>query len=85
MPEISRFLGIIICLYYEEHNPPHFHAKYGSFEITVEIKSGIVKGSFPRRALSAVLDWYILHKNELMIDWELALKDKPLNKIKPLE
>ena len=85
MPEISRFLGIVISIYYNEHNPPHFHAEYGEFQITVEIESGIVNGKFPRRALNAVLEWYILHKEELMQDWELSLKGKPLNKIKPLE
>ena len=85
MPEISCFLGIVISIYYNEHNPPHFHAEYGEFQITVEIESGIVNGKFPRRALNAVLEWFVLHKEELMQDWELSLKGKPLNKIKPLE
>ena len=85
MPEISRFLGIVISIYYNEHNPPHFHAEYGEFQITVEIESGIVNGKFPRRALNAFLEWYVLHKEELLHDWELSLKVKPLNKIKPLE
>ena len=85
MPEVSRFLGIVISIYYNEHNPPHFHAEYGEFQITVEIESGIVNGKFPRRALNAVLEWFVLHKEELMQDWELSLKGKPLNKIKPLE
>jgi hypothetical protein len=85
MPEISRFLGIVISMYFDEHNPPHFHAKYGSHKISVEIETGIVKGTFPKRALRAVLDWYDLHKDELIKDWELAINDKPLNKIEPLE
>ncbi len=85
MPEISRFLGIIISMYYDEHNPPHFHAKYGNYEIVVEIKSGIVKGQFPKRAMRAVLEWLDLHKEELLQDWKLALQDQPLNKIEPLE
>lgn len=85
MPEISRFLGIVICMYYDEHNPPHFHAKYGKYEISIEIESGVITGKFPRRAMKAVLDWYILHKDELMKDWELAINDQPLNKIEPLE
>ena len=85
MPEISRFLGIVICMYYDEHNPPHFHAKYGKYEISIEIESGVITGKFPRRALKAVLDWYEIHKEELMTDWQLALNDQPLNKIEPLE
>ena len=85
MLEISRFLGIVISIYYNEHNPPHFHAEYGDFQITVEIESGIVNGRFPKRALKAVLEWHNLYQEELMKDWELAIKGKPLNKIKPLE
>ena len=85
MPEICRFLGIIIRMYYRDHAPPHFHAEYGEYEITVEIKTGIVSGQFPRRALSAVLEWYELHKEELLQDWRLAEQRKPLNLIEPLE
>jgi hypothetical protein len=65
--------------------PAHFHAEYGEYTITVEIETGVVQGKFPRRALGAVLDWYVLHKDELIEDWELAKKKKPLNKIEPLE
>lgn len=85
MPEISRFLGIIIRMYYRDHAPPHFHAEYGEHEITVEIESGIVTGKFPRRALTAVLEWYELHREELTTDWELARQEQPLNDIDPLE
>jgi hypothetical protein len=85
MPEISRFLGIIIYIHYKEHNPPHFHAKYGDYKIIIEIDSGVVTGKFPRRALNAVLDWYLIHKEELMQDWQLASERKALNKIEPLE
>jgi len=85
MPEISRFLGIIIYMYYKEHSPPHFHAEYNEYSITVEIESDIVNGKFPKRALRAVLDWLDLHKKELLVDWELAINKQPLNKIEPLE
>ncbi len=85
MPEISRFLGIVIRMYFREHGPAHFHAEYGEYEITVEIESGIVQGKFPRRALNAVLDWYVLHKDELRADWELARQKKTLHDINPLE
>jgi hypothetical protein len=57
MPEISRFLGIVIGMYWSDHAPPHFHAKYSGYEITVDIETGIVRGEFPKRALRAVLDW----------------------------
>lgn len=85
MPEISRFLGIVISMYYDEHNPSHFHARYENYKISVQIESGIITGKFPKRALRAVLDWYDLHKDELLQDWQLALNDQPLKKIKPLE
>ena len=85
MPEVSRFLGIIIAIYYREHTPPHFHAIYGDYEVTVEIDTGIVSGKFPKRALSHVLEWHGLHKEELMEDWNLAMSGELLKKIKPLE
>ncbi|MBI3004216.1 MAG: DUF4160 domain-containing protein [Ignavibacteriales bacterium] len=85
MPEVSRFLGIIIAMFYNEHAPPHFHAKYGDFEVTVTIETGVVSGEFPKRALSHVLEWLQLHKAELLKNWELAKLRKPLNKIDPLE
>ena len=56
MPVVSRFLGIAIAIYYRDHAPPHFHALYGDFEITVGIRDGVVHGEFPRRAQSLVLE-----------------------------
>lgn len=85
MPEISRFLGIIIYMNWGDHPQPHFHARYGNFEILVEIQSGIVRGEFPKRALRAVLEWLDMHQSELMEDWILAQARKPLNPISPLE
>ena len=85
MPEISRFLGIVIRMYYRDHAPPHFHAEYGEYEMTVQIDSGIVEGKFPRRALSAVLEWHELHRQELARNWDLAREERPLNRIEPLE
>ena len=84
MPEISRFLGIVIYMYHAEHNPPHFHAEYGDYEIMVNIETGETKGRFPQHALNKVLEWNNLHKKELLKDWELASQRKALNKIKPL-
>jgi len=85
MPEISRFLGIVIGMFYREHGVPHFHAVYGDHEITVELASGAVHGSFPQRALRHVLEWAGLHKEELLVNWQLAREGKPLNRIAPLE
>lgn len=85
MPEISRFLGIVIYMLYDDHAPPHFHAEYAEYKITVEINTGVVEGRFPRRALKAVMEWHELHREELWEDWLLAEQHQPLNKITPLE
>lgn len=85
MPEISRFLGIVIRMYYRDHGPPHFHAEYGGYEVSVEIESGVVEGRFPRRELKAVLEWYEVHKEELLENWRLARQEQPLNTIDPWE
>jgi hypothetical protein len=86
VPEISRFLGIVIAMYYNDHAPPHFHARYGSSEIRVNIETGkILSGKFPRRAQNLVLEWLELHRAELFEDWKLAEDRKPLKKIEPLE
>jgi len=85
VPEISRFLGIVIAMFYREHLPPHFHAVYGDYQITVDIDSGTVEGRFPKRALQHVMEWYDLHKKELIDNWELSCKKLPLRPIPPLE
>ncbi len=85
MPEISRFLGIVIAMYHKEHGIPHFHAKYGGqtgvFTIN-ELK--LIEGKLPKRIISIVLEWAFEHREELMEDWNRANQKKQLNKIKPL-
>ena len=85
MPELSRFLGIVIAMYYRDHGPAHFHAIYGDFEVTVEIESGHVNGNFPKRALTHVMEWKDLHRVELLDAWLLAQASRPLPRIDPLE
>ena len=85
MPELSRFLGIVIAMYYRDHGPAHFHAISGDFEITVEIESGRINGDFPKRALTHVLEWKDLHRVELLEAWSLARASRPLPRIDPLE
>jgi hypothetical protein len=85
MPEICRFLGIVIGIFYSEHGVPHFHAAYGEYEISVEVESGEVHGQFPARALRLVLEWASLHREELIENWELARQGRPLRRIAPLE
>ncbi len=85
MPEISRFYGIIIYMYMNEHNPPHFHVWYENYKAIITIKEGIVTGSLPRRALNLVYEWLDLHKDELMANWEKLKEQQSPDKIQPLE
>ena len=85
MPELSRFLGIVIGMFYREHGVPHFHAVYGEHEISVEIETTRIHGDFPARALTLVLEWTNLHKSELLENWQLARQGQPLRRIAPLE
>ena len=78
-------LGITIYMYHREHGVPHFHAVYGEYEVSVELISGAVHGTFPNRALRHVRDWVALHKAELLTNWELARHQKRLNRIRRLE
>ncbi|MFH1907382.1 MAG: DUF4160 domain-containing protein [Chloroflexota bacterium] len=86
MPEISRFFGIIIRMYFNDHVPPHFHAHYGEYqaELTIETLE-ILKGKLPQRVLGLVLEWAALHRDELRADWERARKEQALEPIEPLE
>ena len=85
MPEISRFFGIVIGMYYQEHGLPHFHARAAALMVSVEIDSQIVRGEFPGPALRHVLDWSDLHRPELLENWERARRGLPLVSIPPLE
>ena len=85
MPEISLFFGIRVTMYYDDHNPPHFHADYDGQKILVDIVKGrVIKGDFPSRQLKFVMAWTEIHRDELMQNWELAKGDLPLNRIAPL-
>ena len=85
MPEISRFYGIIILMNFLDHSPPHFHAWYNEFKITVTIDDGIVNGEMPTRALKLIFKWLDLHREELVSLWNQARNGVPLQKIEPLK
>ncbi|HVT03985.1 MAG TPA: DUF4160 domain-containing protein [Thermoanaerobaculia bacterium] len=85
MPEVSRFFGIVITMYHDEHPPPHFHARYGGRKIIVDIADGRVGGKLPPRAIGLVLEWWSLHQPELARNWQLVNEGKEPEKIQPLE
>lgn len=85
MPRISSFYGILIAMYYADHAPPHFHARYGEHEAQVLIASGtLLEGSLPRRAQALVTEWCSLHQEELVENWQRAQRHEPLASIEPL-
>lgn len=85
MPVISLFFGIRVTMYYDDYNPPHFHAEYNGNRALVEIdEARVIKGALPSRQLKLILAWCVLHQDELMQNWELAKDGKELNKIAPL-
>jgi len=85
MPEISRFYGIVIAMYFRDHEPAHFHALYGDYEVTVAIGDGTIEGRFPKRALALVVEWYERHRVELEENWRRVLEKKPLEPIEGLK
>lgn len=86
MPEISRFFGIIVTMHYNDHPPPHFHARYGPHKALVAIDSlAVVRGRLPPRVFGLVVEWALRHRGELLEDWQLARDQEPLKKIEPLE
>lgn len=85
MPVVSEFAGIEICLYFDDHMPPHFHAKYNGLEALVEIENScVIKGSLPSNKLKLVLAWSEIHKQELKDNWAMAKNMQLPQKIEPL-
>lgn len=86
MPEVSRFFGISIRMYFDDHNPPHFHAIYAGAEVGVGIDPlTVLRGRFPRRALGMVLEWAAMHQQELLDNWERLQNDDAAQGIDPLD
>ena len=85
MPEVSRFFGIVSTMYYDEHNPPHFHARYGSDRAAIEIETLRVReGRLPSRVLGLFVEWASEHQEEFMANWEAVRIDTPPSRIAPL-
>ena len=85
MPEICRFYGIVIRMFFDDHPPPHFHAEYGSREAVFDIHTlSVVAGRLPPRARGLVVEWAAQHQDELLDLWQKAREMEPLHKIEPL-
>ena len=86
MPEISRFFGIVIQMYYKDHDPPHFHVRYSGQRALIAMENlAVIRGHLAPRTLALVREWATLHRAELLADWELARTEAELKPIAPLE
>lgn len=84
MPELSRFYGIVIFMNYNDHEPPHFHARYGEQEVTMEIHGGLITGKMSKRALRLVIEWAEQHEVALLDNWTRSRARRTLLPIEPL-
>lgn len=85
MPRISAFYGIVVVMFHNDHEPPHFHARYAERRMSVLIATGEpLAGQLPPRAMRLVREWTELHRQELVDNWALARDDRPLRRIDPL-
>ncbi|MBC54469.1 MAG: transcriptional regulator [Gammaproteobacteria bacterium] len=85
MPVISRFYGILITMYFKDHNPPHFHASYAGYKAMISLDGQVLEGTLPVRARKLTLDWVAQHEQQLQENWRRAQSGVPLDPIAPLE
>ncbi len=85
MPELSRFLGISILMYFNDHAPSHFHVKYNEFRASIDISTlSILDGKVPPRVHGLVIEWAELHQDELHLNWNALRESGVFRKIEPL-
>ena len=84
MPTISMFYGIIIRMYYDDHNPPHFHAFFGEYKATFNLDGELIDGNMPNSKTKLISAWTLIHKEDLMANWKLAKDSESLYNINPL-
>lgn len=86
MPEICRFYGLVMTMYWNDHNPPHFHVRYGEWLAEVDIQTlALLQGNLPPRALALTIEWALQHQADLMKQWQRARRQQPLQSIAPLQ
>jgi hypothetical protein len=86
VPEISRFLGMVIQMFFDDHPPPHFHVRYGDSKARIRIDPvGLLAGSLSPRALALAIEWASLHREELLENWRRLRAREAATRIPPLE
>lgn len=85
MPELCRFMGLVIPMYYSDHDPPHIHVRYAESRAAFRIEDfGLLEGDLPPRAIGLTTEWMALHEVELMENWNRARAKQPVQRIEPL-
>ena len=84
MPTISMFYGVLVRMYYDDHNPPHFHAFYGKYKARFDFDGKLLEGNMPVKQEKMIAAWSVIHRDELLADWELAKNGETLFNITPL-
>jgi hypothetical protein len=86
MPKISMFFGIAVYMYFDDHNPAHFHVRYNEFKASININTlAIMEGALPNRALKMVMEWAEVHQSELLANWQLCATMQQPKSIEPLQ
>ena len=86
MPEISRCFGIVVTMFHNDHLPPHFHVRYQGRRAVIAIEDlTLLRGTIAARAYGLVVEWALIHRAELLEDWQLARRAQPLKRIDPLQ
>lgn len=85
MPILSMFYGVIISMFYKDHNPPHIHIQYAEYKAIVDFNGDILEGELPVKQRKLIEAWIVLHQDELYANWQLAKDKQGLFKIDPLK
>ena len=85
MPVLSMFYGVIISVFYKDHNPPHIHIQYAEYNAIVDFNGNILEGELPVKQRKLIEAWIVLHQDELYANWQLAKDKQNLFKIDPLK
>jgi len=88
MPTLSMFFGILIKMNWMDsgqHNQPHFHAYYGDYEASYSLDGEIIAGEFPKKQSAYIRAWALIHEDELLANWKLAVNGEEVFRIDPLK
>ena len=85
MPVLTMFYGIIVSMFYKEHNPPHIHVQYAEHNAIFDFEGNMIEGNIPVKQIKLVEAWIVLHVEELVANWQLAQEQQSMFRIDPLK